>query len=70
MNKAWLILVIFWVIVITFPEIIAYLIWWLLVFIWLNIFLMTKTKTSFWKKKTSMDDFVKFGDYKIFRGKK
>ena len=70
MNKAWLILVIFWVIVIVFPEIIAYLIWWLLIFIWLNIFLITKTKESFWKKKPSMDNFVKFGDYKIFRGKK
>jgi len=72
MNKAWLILVIFWVIVIAFPAIIAYLIWWLLVFIWLNIFLLTKgkNKTNFWQKNPSMDGFVKFGDYKIFRDKK
>ena len=71
MNKIWLILAIFWIIVIAYPEIIAYLIWWLLIFIWLNLFILTKaTKTSFWQKKTSMEDFVKFWDYKIFRGKK
>jgi len=70
MQKAWIVLAIFWIIVIAFPAIIAYLIWWFLVFIWLNLFILTKSRKNFWQKKPSMEDFVKFGDYKIFRGKK
>ncbi len=54
-------LIIFWIIIIKFPEIIAYLIWWLLIFIWLNMIIFMK-----WVKKWK-DNYVKFGNYKIFR---
>jgi hypothetical protein len=58
-------LIIFWIIVIVFPEILAYLIWWFFVFIWLNLFLLWWffSKSSKWEK----DNYVKFGKYKIYR---
>ncbi len=67
MQNISIILVIFWVVVIAFPAIIAYLIGGLLVFIGINIFMFGK---QFWEKWASKKDYVKFGDYKIFRGKK
>lgn len=54
-------LIIFWIIIIFFPEIIAYLIWWLLIFIWINMFIFIKAVKK-WK-----EDYVRFGNYKIFR---
>lgn len=62
MRLFWLFLFIFWIIIIYNPDIIAYLIWWLLVFIGLNMFL-----ASLFFKKDSKESFVKFWDYKIFR---
>jgi len=62
MRLFWLFLFIFWIIIIYNPDIIAYLIWWLLVFIGINMFL-----ASLFFKKASKDSFVKFWDYKIFR---
>ncbi|MDD3794317.1 MAG: hypothetical protein PHI37_05885 [Candidatus Gracilibacteria bacterium] len=57
-----LFLFIFGIIIIYNPDIIAYLIGGLLVFIGLNMFL-----ASLFFKKDSKESFVKFGDYKIFR---
>ena len=56
-----LLLIIFWIIIIVFPEIIAYLIGGFLIFIWLNILIFSRMIKK-WKNK-----YVKFGDYKIFR---
>jgi len=54
-------LIIFWIIIIKFPEIIAYLIWWLLIFIWVNMLIFMRAVKK-WK-----ENYVKFGNYKIFR---
>jgi len=65
MKPIAIILIIFWTIIIIMPEIIAYLLWWALIFIWLNmlfIWLALKKKAGFAK-----EDYVKFGKYKIFR---
>lgn len=56
-------LIFFGLIVIINPDILAYLIWWFFIFIWTNIFL------AWFIFKSKKDSFVKFGDYKIFRGK-
>ncbi len=63
MRVFWLFLFIFWVIIIYNPDIIAYLLWGLLVFIWLNLFLFS----VFSKNKSWSDNYVKFWNYKIFR---
>ncbi len=63
MRVFWLFLFIFWVIIIYNPDIIAYLLWGLLVFIWLNLFLFS----VFSKSKSWSDNYVKFWNYKIFR---
>lgn len=54
-------LIIFWIIIIKFPEILAYLIWGFFIFIWFNILLF------FWFRKNSEENYVKFGKYKIYR---
>lgn len=60
-------LIVFWTTVIFFPKLIAYLIWWFFVFIGISVLSL---KAKFWNKKESRGDYVKFWDYKIFRGKK
>lgn len=57
-------LIIFGIILIVFPEIIAYLLWGFFVFIGINMILIT---APFWKKKSGDDEFIKFGKYKIYR---
>jgi len=57
-------LIIFWLIIIAAPEILAYLLWGFFIFIWLNMF------AFFWmfkKKWPKWEDYVKFGKYKIYR---
>lgn len=57
-------LIIFWIIVIAAPEILAYLLGWLFIFIWLNMLAFF----SFFKKKgDNWEKYVKFGKYKIYR---
>jgi hypothetical protein len=58
-------LIIFWVIIIAFPKIIAYLIWAFFVFLWVNILFINKIffKNKWWDSGA----YVKFGNYKIFR---
>ena len=55
-------LIVFGLIVIANPEILAYLLGWFFVFIGLNM-LIVWSVFSKWKKES----FVKFGDYKIFK---
>ena len=59
-------LIIFWTIIILNPEIIAYLIWWILLILWINM-LLFKSLFSFLKNKWKKEDYVKFGKYKIYR---
>ncbi len=54
-------LIVFWVIILIAPEIIAYLIWGFFIFIWLNILLFIRPIK--WEKES----YVKFWNYKIFR---
>lgn len=63
MRVFWIFLLIFWIIIIYNPDIIAYLLGGLLVFIWLNLVLFW----IFTKKKNPNENYVKFGNYKIFR---
>lgn len=58
--------IIFWIIVILAPEILAYLLGWLFIFIWINMlvfFWIFKKKTN----STTGKDYVEFGDYKIYK---
>ena len=54
-------LIIFWVIIILSPEILAYLVGWFFIFVWVNILFF------FWFKKNNKENYVKFGKYKIYR---
>jgi hypothetical protein len=54
-------LIIFWVIIILAPAILAYLIGWFFIFVWLNILIFFK-----WVK-WNKEEYVKFGKYKIYR---
>ncbi|MFK7780464.1 MAG: hypothetical protein QM490_05020 [Candidatus Gracilibacteria bacterium] len=57
-----ILLIIFGIIIIIFPEIIAYFIGGLFIFIGVNILVFFKKKGGKGK-----EDYVKFGNYKIFR---
>ena len=57
-------LIIFWIIIIAAPEILAYLLWGFFIFIWINML------AFFWifkKKDKSGENYVKFWNYKIYR---
>ena len=62
MKPLGIFLIAFWAIVIIFPEVIAYLIWGFLIFIGVNLITFFKTT-----KSKDWDNYVKFGNYKIFR---
>lgn len=62
MNFFSIFLIIFWLIIIKFPEIISYLIGWFFVFLWINILIM-----NLLFKKRSNSSYVKFWKYKIFK---
>jgi len=70
MKHISIILIVFWIAIIIFPKVIAYLVGGAFLFIGINMFLIWYNINSFWKKWASKKDYVKFGDYKIFRGKK
>ena len=56
-----ILLIIFWVVVIIAPEILAYLIGGFFIFVWLNILVFFRSI------KGSKENYVKFGKYKIYR---
>jgi len=65
MSAFWIILVISWIVIITWPEIIAYILWGLLLFFWLNILFAKYVFFSKWKQKE--ENYVKFWSYKIYK---
>ena len=67
MQKISIGLIIFWIVVVVAPEFIAALIWGLIIFIGINVYMVSRKIKS---QENSKKDYVKFGDYKIFRGKK
>lgn len=64
MNLFSILLILFWIIIIANPAIIAYLIGWFMVFIWANILIFSRV---FWKKKKWEENYVKFWNFKIYR---
>lgn len=63
MNFFWIFLIIFWIIIVKFPEIISYLIWWFMVFVGINIII---SKYLFFRQKSGKD-YVAFWKYKIYK---
>ena len=59
-------LITFWVIIIVFPAILVFLIGWFFIFIWANLLLFFTKNTKKTKDK-HWDEYVKFGNYKIYR---
>ena len=57
------ILILIWIVIIVIPEIISYILWWLFIFIWLNMLFIFKGFKSKWNK----EEYVKFWKYKIYR---
>lgn len=64
MPAIWIILIVSWIVIINFPDIISYIIWGLLLFFWLNILF---AKYLFNKASKSGESYVKFWNYKIFK---
>lgn len=62
-------IIILWLIVIFFPKLIAYTIGAFIVFIWLNAwFISYKLNKHRNSKKENEKEYMKFWDYKIYRG--
>jgi len=69
MKYTGIFLAIFWLIVIAYPEFLAYLIWGFFLFLGLNIILFN-LKLSSMKNTSNTDDrwsFIKIGNYKIYK---
>lgn len=68
MKYSAIFLIVFGILVIAMPEILAYLLWSFLIFVWVSILLATnmfnKTGTK-WQ-----EEYVQFWKYKIFTNKK
>jgi hypothetical protein len=64
MPVFWIILVVSGVIIIAYPQIIAYMIWGLLLFFGINILL---AKYLFSKNTKWWENYVKFWNYKIYK---
>lgn len=64
MPVFWIILVVSGVIIIAYPQIIAYMIWGLLLFFGINILL---AKYLFFKNTKWWENYVKFWNYKIYK---
>lgn len=60
----WILLIVSGIIIIVYPQIIAYMIGGLLLFFGINVLL---AKYLFSKKTTSWDNYVKFWNYKIYK---
>ena len=59
----WLIL--FGTILIIFPDLVGYILWGLLIFLWINSLIFMKV--LFGKKSSDKEDYVQFGKYKIYK---
>lgn len=62
-------LIIFWLIVIFFPKLIAYTIWAFILFLWLNAWYISYKLNKINKSKEKNEkEYIKFWEYKIYRG--
>ena len=64
MKTPAILLIVFWTINIIFPDIIAYVIGWVCIFLGVSMLIGWG---KFWSKKANGEDYVKFGNYKIYR---
>lgn len=64
MKQLWIILILFGLLNIIFPDILAYLLWGFFVIAGISLFL---TDSRLGKQKKNEEEFVKFGNYKIYR---
>jgi uncharacterized membrane protein HdeD (DUF308 family) len=60
----WVLTLVFGILVIAFPNLLAYLIWGFFIFLGINIIVIA---IIFNKKKGKKDDYVEIGGYKVFR---
>lgn len=69
MSKIWIFLTLFGLIIIIFPEIIAFLLWGFFLFLWLNIlFFNLSVKNNINKNKSeTRKEVFKFGNYTIYK---
>jgi cytochrome bd-type quinol oxidase subunit 2 len=69
MRNTWIILVLLGILIIAFPEIIAYIIGGLFLFIWLNIlfFSLNLSKNSNTSNRDNDGAFIKIWKYKIYK---
>lgn len=58
-------LIIFGFIIIIFPDILSFLLGGFFIFLWINILLINKVISK--NKNWEWENYVKFGNYKIFR---
>ncbi len=65
MKAFWIALALFGIIVIVFPALLVFLIGGFFIIVGLNIFVFAKKITG--KGKKNDEDYVKFGNYKIYR---
>ena len=69
MKYTGIFLAIFWLIIIAYPEFLAYLIWGFFLFLGLNIILFNLKLSSFQKNWNTDDrwEYIKIGKYKIYK---
>lgn len=60
-----ILLILFWITVIVFPEFLAYLIGGFFIIVWVNMLWISLMFSS--KMKKWGEDYIKFGKYKIYR---
>ena len=68
MKTAGIFFSLFWVIIILYPEFLAYLIWGFFLFLWLNILIFSYKMNNI--SQVNMDErgsFIKIGKYKIYK---
>ncbi len=69
MKLVWFLLAIFGIVIIAYPEFLAYLIWGFFLLVWLNIILIN-TAFNFmkkWNMASGKKEFFSFGKYKIYK---
>ncbi len=67
MNFFWIFLTIFGIVIILFPEFLAYLIWSFFLFLGLNILIFNFKLQKQFTKNNDKEVFIKIGKYKIYK---
>lgn len=71
MLVSWIFMLIFGLLIIAMPEIIAYIIWWLFIFIWISTLSAYFAFNRYRQNKHNSDwEYFTFWNYKIYKNKK